>query len=142
MPLPTLLDKPYGYRRSKAQLARNRAAAALLESGSLRPGDLYVAVAGVEPLPVDEVNPVTISGRRTLCIDCRRELEWAGKQLKSQPRRCLPCGQLKRRTYNQQARRDPQGEQLKPEAVQEPEPEAVQESESEPEKGEPIELAG
>ena len=96
-----LLDKPYGYRRTKAQLARNKQAYDLLTQGRLQPGQLYTTLYGETPLSPLEQNPVKTSGRRSGCIDCGYDLEWAGPQLKSQPRRCLTCGQHRRRKHNQ-----------------------------------------
>lgn len=96
-----LLDKPYGFRRTKAQLGRNKQAYDLLTAGKLEPGQLYSTLYGAEtPLSPLEANPVKTSGQRTTCIDCGSDLEWAGPQLKSQPRRCLICGRTRRRKHN------------------------------------------
>ncbi len=98
-----LLNKTYGSVRSKAQLTRNAEAHRRLESGRLAPGQLYTLVTGAPPPPPPDQaqNPVTVTGRRTTCLDCKQDLEQFGTPLKSQPRRCRVCGRLRRKAHNQ-----------------------------------------
>jgi len=97
-----MLDKPFGAKRPQAQKARNAEAFRRLDAGTLGPGELYALATGKPAgMPAITQNPVTLTGKRTVCLDCKQPLEGAGPPLESQPRRCLICGQLKRREHNQ-----------------------------------------
>lgn len=93
----TLLDKPHDYNRPAAQTARNKLALHRLLDGDLKPGELFDIVTGRSPASmVSDQSPVMI---RT-CIDCARPIDHDGPPLKSQPRRCRPCGTKKRKEHN------------------------------------------
>lgn len=117
-----LLDKTFYMPRSVDQTARNRIALEKLLAGSLQPGELFAIVTGQ---PIANINmdgpgeyasygvrgaaasPPASSRRVTArdgsvgrCLDCGGGLLEKGEQLHSQPKRCRPCGQAKRREHN------------------------------------------
>lgn len=98
-----LLDKTYGSPRAKAQLARNVEAYRRLDTRQLQPGELFAIVTGAPApaAPDKAINPVTVTGKRTTCLSCKQDLNWAGEPLQSQPRRCLICGRLRRKAHNE-----------------------------------------
>lgn len=118
-----LLDKTFYMPRSVDQTARNRIALEKLLAGSLQPGELFAIVTG-QPManiamdgpgeyagygvPPQAQQAGNSSGRRITardgsvgrCLDCGGGLLEKGEQLHSQPKRCRPCGQAKRREHN------------------------------------------
>lgn len=116
-----LLDKTYGSTRPKAQLTRNQEAYRRLDSGDLKPGELYALVTGAPapPPPDKATNPVMVTGKRTTCLDCHSDLNWAGEPLGSQPRRCLVCGRLRRKAHNDKQAQKHRKQEATPESEQE-----------------------
>ncbi len=98
----TLLDKPIYYKRSAEQADRNMRALRKLQDGTLKPGELFRLVAGDDPEHVVKGQGIAKTRRRSAgrCIDCSKKLDHDGISLKSQPRRCLPCGRKKRQKHN------------------------------------------
>lgn len=105
-----ILDKPFGFKRTDAQRARNIEAFRRLTGGALAMGELYAIVTGQrltapehEPMPASWAPASTT---RSSCKDCREPIKHQGDPLSSQPARCRPCGQAKRQEHNnaQQAR--------------------------------------
>ena len=94
-----ILDKPAGFRRSPAQIARNMEAMARLRAGKLEPGEIFRTVTGLRS-PRRETQRVPT---RATCIDCGKSLVHEGGPYLSQPRRCRPCGKEKRQSHHKAA---------------------------------------
>jgi hypothetical protein len=131
-----LTDRPYGAKRTPAQVMRNLEALEALRQRKLARGELFQIVMGVAPAnvvrsrsqsaPQDPASddggdgwadgrPVPIFRPRSLttsidnmkCLDCGGLIYGDnGEPLKSQPRRCRPCGTAKRRAHNKAQRGD------------------------------------
>lgn len=104
MSVGTLLDKPIYFKRSAEQIDRNMRALRKLQEGTLTPGELFRIVAGDDPTHVVKGEGVRRGARRRSpgrCLDCKKKLAHDGEPLRSQPRRCQPCGQSKRKEHNQ-----------------------------------------
>ena len=121
-----LLDKPIYFKRSAEQADRNMRALQKLTDGTLVPGELFRLVAGDDPLHVIRGEGVSGSRRRSpgRCLDCSKQLSHDGLPLKSQPRRCLPCGRKKRQQHNAVQVQNTEAERAKKaeEPVEEPNP--------------------
>ena len=100
-----LTDRPFGAKRSPAQVMRNLEALQALRERKLQRGELFALVMGIGPRPsnVDRVTniPKAIGPDSMQCMDCGGELYGEeGDPLGSQPRRCRPCGRSKRQAHN------------------------------------------
>lgn len=88
------LNRQYGQTQPAAQRTASRSAAARLfgSSDPVRKGELSTLVRA----PREQAAVGLLD--KTQCLDCSAEVV---NPLRSQPRRCRPCGQAKRREHNE-----------------------------------------
>ena len=87
------LNRQYGQVQPPAQrIAAKQAAQKLFGSDELHEGELSTALHGP-----GEQSAASLFTGAPLCIDCGTGVV---NPLRSQPRRCRPCGQAKRRQHN------------------------------------------